>query len=683
MRVSAVSQARYKCIHRAPIRATQSTCPSRNWIQTYFSTIDSQHPLLPLIYQYNAQHRNISQKRQLVLILEGITRASLQETDIYATYMSNTQVHEVMLLAAEAPQLLQHSKIPTADRHLLLLLQMIEALATCFNSKRYSSLSLYIGKPGAGRHHPGYGEGQIEVQEVILRHARGDKVSISDWRKFQKELDTDLKLDAVGLQSPISDSEEQSNEKDQNFRLQCCGQRGGSGIFKGRRYGGNRGGHNRDNRAVDTYHNVNNHSLFSVTPLPPVQANPETSSYTVVPDLSQRQIGGPTPQLVRTPDFWKSNKTPTPKQQSKQPTPPEGTPGQPQPINQQQQITIHLNPQSSETTSSNIISIPTPSEHQIQQEQDHLLHPPVAVSPYSINPSNIQLPPVVDSQPNDMIQPVNNMFAPQLSDPPNSRSSMTTQPIGMDLRAEQEAQKLLNQVLEARNKGFDNISSINPFGNFQSKYNPNQFISNFDRISSQDQQGSTQSKLKVPGQRRGKTGAADGTINPSAQSSHINQITGGSDFNFGSGMDIDMEQMMERDLTQTKPTTNDGLIVSTAPLQLGTASLHAGGDSANFIAVQRANIEHQNNGNEMNIPQHDHLVAQRAEILKFLPLIGQELGQSQKEPEQDQGQLNINNVPDNLQNEGPPGHTQETRRSKTNKGSIKPRTKSSRKKNGR
>ncbi|KAA6385558.1 MAG: hypothetical protein EZS28_018910, partial [Streblomastix strix] len=44
----------------------------------------------------------------------------------------------------------------------------------------------------------------------------------------------------------------------------------------------------------------------------------------------------------------------------------------------------------------------------------------------------------------------------------------------------------------------------------------------------------TQSKLKVPGQRRGKTDAANGTINTSAQSFRIKQIAGGSDNNFGS-----------------------------------------------------------------------------------------------------------------------------------------------------
>ncbi|KAA6373362.1 MAG: hypothetical protein EZS28_031110 [Streblomastix strix] len=68
---------------------------------------------------------------------------------------------------------------------------------------------------GAGRHHSGYKEGQIDVQKVSLRHTRGETISIADWRKFQKELDTDLKLDAVRLQSPVSDSEVQGKVKDQ------------------------------------------------------------------------------------------------------------------------------------------------------------------------------------------------------------------------------------------------------------------------------------------------------------------------------------------------------------------------------------------------------------------------------------------------------------------------------------
>ncbi|KAA6358431.1 MAG: hypothetical protein EZS28_046043 [Streblomastix strix] len=138
--------------------------------------------------------------------------------------------------------------------------------------------------------------------------------------------------------------------------------------------------------------------------------------------------------------------------------------------------------------------------------------------------------------------------------------------------------------------------------------------------------------------------------------------------------------MMERDLTQTQPTTNDGPIISTAPPQLGTASWHAGGENVNIFAAQRANIQHQDDGGEMSIPQQAHLAAQRADGLGFQPLIGQEQDQSEDEPEQDQGQLDLNNLPDNPENEGPLRLTQETRRSEANKGSTKLRSKSSHKK---
>ncbi|KAA6344159.1 MAG: hypothetical protein EZS28_052261, partial [Streblomastix strix] len=126
------------------------------------------------------------------------------------------------------------------------------------------------------------------------------------WRKFWKELDTDLKLDTIRLQSPVSDSEEQGKEKDQStafwnnsrkryrqddssnsggntqnyqtrsntrndFKSQGRGQRGGRGDYRGRGFRGNRGGRNRDSRATDTYYNSNNH-LFSVAPWPPVES---------------------------------------------------------------------------------------------------------------------------------------------------------------------------------------------------------------------------------------------------------------------------------------------------------------------------------------------------------------------------------------------------------------------------
>ncbi|KAA6363663.1 MAG: hypothetical protein EZS28_040810, partial [Streblomastix strix] len=574
-----------------------------------------------------------------------------------------------------------------------------------------SYLLKYIGKPGAGQHHIGYDKGQIEVHEVILRHARGEFISIQDWRKLRRakqrkrlqyiHLETQRKRyrqdDRSNSGGNNLNFQTRQNNRD-DFRSQGLGQRGGRGDYRGRGYRGNRGSHNRDNRAADTYYNGYNHNLFSVAPCPPAQIVLATSSNTVVPNLSQRQIGVPTPQLVRTPNSWMSNMTPIPKQQPKQPTLPQSTPSQPQPTNQQQ-ITMHPQPyvyylstqspistsQSSETTNSNIIPIQTPGAHKVQQKQDRFLLPCAAVYPLPINPTNIELPPTVDTQQNDMIQFVNNMLAPQqqaqnqqqlvnqqqqlfslwnqqinnqpfrLPDHPHSWSSISTQPMDIDFRAEQDAQRLHNQMLlqenrarreyqihmqqksqnkaqkflmdemllnlEARSKGYNNPSK-HPFGNFQSSFYPNQYINDLSQIPSQDQQEffndsnynriqreddhnsndnvfgesvliqlqlgghrgkgkkersrckaqpqaqplltshqliqeSSWSKLKVPEQRRKKTGAANGTINPSAQSSHIKQIAGGSDNNFGSSMDIDMEQMMEKDLTQIQPTTND------------------------------------------------------------------------------------------------------------------------------
>ncbi|KAA6354534.1 MAG: hypothetical protein EZS28_049939, partial [Streblomastix strix] len=267
------------------------------------------------------------------------------------------------------------------------------------------------------------------------------------------------------------------------------------------------------------------------------------SSVIVVSDFSQRQIGDPTHQLVRTPDSWKPNKTPTSKQQSKQPTP-----SQVYQLSTQPSISTS---QSSETTSSNIIPIPTPSVHQVQQEQGHLLLPPVAVSAPSINPANIELPPLVDTLPDNTTQPINNIVIPQqqaqnkqqlasqqqqlfnlqsqqftnqpyrLPDPLNCWSSITTQPQSLELRYQQGAQRLhdyrvlqenrarneyrihmqqraqnkaqkyltdgMMVNLEARSKGFD-IPSYHPFGNFQPNYNPNQYIDNLSQIPSQDYQ---------------------------------------------------------------------------------------------------------------------------------------------------------------------------------------------------
>ncbi|KAA6361022.1 MAG: hypothetical protein EZS28_043451, partial [Streblomastix strix] len=83
----------------------------------------------------------------------------------------------------------------------------------------------------------------------------------------------------------------------------------------------------------------------------------------------------------------------------------------------------------------------------------------------------------------------------------------------------------------------------------------------------------------------------------------------------------------------------------------------------------------------MNIPQKGHLAAQSADGLGFQPLIGPEQEQSEDEPEQAQRQQDLNNHPNNPENESSSGLKQETRRCDANKVSIKPRPKSSLKKN--
>ncbi|KAA6404124.1 MAG: hypothetical protein EZS28_000352 [Streblomastix strix] len=94
---------------------------------------------------------------------------------------------------------------------------------------------------------------------------------------------------------------------------------------------------------------------------------------------------------------------------------------------------------------------------------------------------------------------------------------------------------------------------------------------------------------------------------------------------------------------------------------------HAKEETKSVFTAQRANIKHQNNGNEMNIPQQAHLAAQRADGPGFQPLIYQGQEQSEVDTEQDQGQLDLNTLSDKPENESPPGLTQETETSRANK----------------
>ncbi|KAA6403437.1 MAG: hypothetical protein EZS28_001029 [Streblomastix strix] len=413
MCVSSVSWVRYKRIHRAPIRAKQLTCPSRNWIQTFFSPIDSQHPLLPLTHSYNAPHRYHSNKDSQCKYWKASPESrcrkliSTQQICRIRRFWSNTELN----LKAFKPKdrILQQEtlvlqwKLTWCQKDAIQILHLLRQIIirASFNRKRYqwatkSHLLKHIGKPGAVQHHLGYYEGQIEAEKLILRHTRGKTISIADWRKFWKDLDTDLKLYAVRLQSPLSDSEERSNENNQRT------------VF---------------------WDNPRKRYKY-IAPWPPAQPVPATTSNTVVPDLSQRQIGGTSPQLMRTPDSWKSNKTPTPKQQSKKPTP----------------------------------SQDTPDEYRIQRDDD-------------------------DNSNNDVFSEADLIKLQDRGHGGRGKKSRGKR------KASSQAQPLL--------------SSHRPI------------------------QESMQSKLKVPGQRRGKTGAANGTMNTSAQYSRIRQITSGSDFNFG------------------------------------------------------------------------------------------------------------------------------------------------------
>ncbi|KAA6387666.1 MAG: hypothetical protein EZS28_016809 [Streblomastix strix] len=66
-----------------------------------------------------------------------------------------------------------------------------------------------------------------------------------------------------------------------------------------------------------------------------------------------------------------------------------------------------------------------------------------------------------------------------------------------------------------------------------------------DDIFGQTESEGMQSELQISGQRRCRRTSTNETINPSAQSSRIKQIAGGNDYNIGSSMDIDIEQVTQ------------------------------------------------------------------------------------------------------------------------------------------
>ncbi|KAA6382323.1 MAG: hypothetical protein EZS28_022150, partial [Streblomastix strix] len=441
----------------------------------------------------------------------------LQETDLQAANSLNTQVLEVTRRPTWSTQLLQRTGISAPDRQLLLLLQAICALFSRFQLQMLHFLELDI---------------------LIIQHILENQFIVTLIDTANELVPAFRLVERVNIGESFGRSLKQiQNQRQQDFsRLYQTQKRKTKKKIKVLPFGIIQ--ESDTGMIIDQTLKETARIFKPVSPWPPTQPVPETSSVTIVQDFSQRQIGGPTPQLVRTPDSWKSNKTSSPKQQQEQLTPPQSTSDQ------------HL-PHSCEITSSNIIPVPTPSVQQVQQEQGHLLHPPVAVPPSPINYANIELRPVVDAFPDNTTQPMNNIVIPQLQaqnqqqlvnqqqqlfnlqsqqftnqqyrlpDPPDSWASITMQPVRMDLRAQQEAQRFHNERilqenrarneyrihmhqraqnkaqqflmdgmlmnLEARSKGFDNLS-YNPFANFQPNFNPNQYIDNLSQIPSQDQQ---------------------------------------------------------------------------------------------------------------------------------------------------------------------------------------------------
>ncbi|KAA6385852.1 MAG: hypothetical protein EZS28_018621, partial [Streblomastix strix] len=631
---------------------------------------------------------------QLVQILKCITRAPLQETDFYATNMSNTQVLEMKQGATQAPKLLQHTNILAVDRQLLPPLQTTDALAIgfylqapefceleprqlsdntviyqlpvikleikCLKCTRQFNWSKRLFKPSA----PGETRNQQRAESEGNQTQRQNITARNSHYMMEIDMESEGRdINPTPLEAKINhasfirqidywatksyilkyfgkpgagrhhpDSEEQSKEKDQSTAF----------------WNNPRKRYRQEDRSNSKGNNQNFQT--SVAPWLPTQPVPETTSNTVVPDLSKRQIGGRIPQFARTPDSSKSNKTPTPKQQSKQPTLTQGMD-----LNAKYEAQ-RLHNQMLTTIEKNQKRISDPYVTKNTEQSSEIFNETFNTASIQINilMTSVRFPlKIVKITP--MIQ-----MNIEYNETKITRAMMMYLEKLIQYSYKQESKKVKN---ERQKQTQSTISSITHF--FQSSTYQGKYAIQVKSLS---------------GQRRGKTGAANGTINPSAQSSDIKQITSGRDLNLGLRIDIEMEQMMERDLTQTQPTTNDGSIISTVPPQLWTAPWHAGRETASVFAAQHENIQLLKDGNEMNIPQQGHLEAQGAYGLGFQTMIDLMQIQSENESEQDQDQQDLSNLPDNLENESPSGLIQVTRRSDVNKSCIKTRPRSSCKK---
>ncbi|KAA6373743.1 MAG: hypothetical protein EZS28_030729, partial [Streblomastix strix] len=72
----------------------------------------------------------------------------------------------------------------------------------------------YIGLRSNGEHHRGFGEGFLNVSVFIQRHARHEYLTISEWKSFWRELDTDLYLDTVRMELDEDDNHHHHHDHD-------------------------------------------------------------------------------------------------------------------------------------------------------------------------------------------------------------------------------------------------------------------------------------------------------------------------------------------------------------------------------------------------------------------------------------------------------------------------------------
>ncbi|KAA6402858.1 MAG: hypothetical protein EZS28_001611 [Streblomastix strix] len=57
-----------------------------------------------------------------------------------------------------------------------------------------------LGQRFSGEHYKGFGEGLLNVSAFIQRHARHEYLTVSDWKTFWREVDTDLYSETIQLE---------------------------------------------------------------------------------------------------------------------------------------------------------------------------------------------------------------------------------------------------------------------------------------------------------------------------------------------------------------------------------------------------------------------------------------------------------------------------------------------------